>query len=323
MQYDVNVAAAQVLEDALFLYWLRPENALALASYVIHGKDLAPKQNLKYADIACGDGINTFFKCGGRFAKSFDLFLAGISDAKARLIADQNIDVYDVYDDSYAPIVINRPKYDYFLGTDHKTSLLKKAEHLKYYSNLLVKDLREDLPEVDDASLDLIYCNSLYWVKETGVALQSMKKKLGPGGVIILDVFTTNKKKLDWGKLYENTPESWQALLNRGRQQTNPGLRDEKGWESLFKANNMYVAETQDILPASLAHIWNLGLRPLFPVLNKIASYCTPENRMEIKEEWVEIFKELLLPVLEDPGIFSKDETVYRLQYTLKPNSQA
>ncbi|WP_019894270.1 class I SAM-dependent methyltransferase [Hydrogenovibrio halophilus] len=308
----------EVLKHALNLWWLRPENALALASYVINGVDLTPKNGEITADYACGDGVNTFFKCGGRFTEDFDLFIAGAGQQKTSDVAAKDIDVFDYYDQAYRPVIEQRPAKGVTYGTDHKENLLKKAETLGFYQSLHLADLRDEVKGIEDGSIDKVYCNSLYWVAETDVALQAMKRKLKPSGVMVVDVFTTEKKELDWGKLMPDTPDLWQQLLNRGRQATNPGLRDEISWEALFSGCGLEIVESRDILPASLAHIWNLGMRPIFPVLNKLAANLSGDNRMEIKQEWVEVFTELLLPVLDYPELFGKDQRHYRMQYVLQ-----
>ncbi|QKI89567.1 hypothetical protein [Thiomicrorhabdus xiamenensis] len=310
--------ADQVLEDALNLWWLRPENALALASYVVHGVDLKPTQGQKAADFACGDGVNTFFKCGGRFAPEFDLFLAGIGSQSTKDVAAKNVDLFDHYDEQYFPKVNVKPEVYYAVGTDHKQNLLKKAQHLDFYEALHLADLRDNVQAIASHSLDKIYCNSLYWVAETDVALKQMQDKLKPDGEMIIDVFTTEKKQLDFGKMFPSTSSEWQEMLNRGRQATNPGLRSEEGWRELFEAAGLEVVEQRNIFPASIAHIWNLGLRPIFPMLNKMAASISPQNRQEIKAEWVGVFKELLFPVLMAPEAFSQDQAKYRLQFVLK-----
>lgn len=312
-----KLPAAQVLHDALNLWWLRPENALALASYVVHGVDLTPYPGKSYADFACGDGVNTFFKSGGRFHGDFDLFLAGIAPGKTQDIAQAHVDVFDFYEDSYAPKIITRPGGQYALGTDHKDNLLKKAQHLDFYQDLYLADLGDEVPAIADESLDLIYCNSLDWVAETQQALSAMAQKLAPQGRMVIDVFTSEKKALHWGQLFPRTSSSWQELLNPGRQETNPGLRDEKGWEALFAQQGLEINEKHNILPAAITHVWNLGLRPIFPMLNKMVAQMDHSNRQDIKTEWVGVFSELLLPLLEQPQDFALDRRHYRVQYVL------
>lgn len=308
----------KILEDALNLWWLRPENALALTSYVVHGVDLKPHNGQRFGDFACGDGVNTFFKCGGRFSPEFDIFLAGISGQSTKEVAAQQVDVFDFYDDQYLPKIQDKPDCRYAAGTDYKENLLKKAAHLDFYERLHLADLRDDVIDIDAQSLDRIYCNSLYWVAETQQALNQLMTKLALGGELVVDVFTTAKKELDFGRMFGNTTPQWQEMLNRGRQVTNPGLRSESGWVDLFESVGLEIIEVRNILPAAITHIWNFGLRPIFPMLNKMAASITPENRQEIKAEWVAVFKDLMLPVLISPETFSQDPLNYRLQYVLK-----
>jgi SAM-dependent methyltransferase len=308
--------AEEVLRSALNLWWLRPENALALASYVTRGVSLLPGPGERAIEYACGDGVNTFFKCGGRFHPSFDLFQHGIRSEDASTVAERGLDVFDHYEEGYAPAVARRPARGYAAGTDHKEALLRKAGALEFFARLHRVDLREDIPEAE-ASLDLVYCNSLYWVPEPGKSLALMRKKLKPGGRIVLDVFTAEKKGLDYARLFPEMPPAWQELLNRGRQETNPGLQTEAGWERIFQDGGFRIRERRDILPSGLAWIWNVGLRPFFPALQKLAAHVRGASRIEAKAEWVDTWTRLLLPPLQNPEALGQGARV-RLQYALE-----
>jgi len=306
-----------ILYDALNLWWLRPENALALSSYVIRGVDLLPKPGENSADYACGDGVNTFFKCGGRFDKNFDVFQSGILKGETKDIALKSVDVFDHFEEDYSPQIIQRPSQKYNFGTDHKNNLLKKAEKLDFYNKLVLVNLEDEVQEINNESLDLIYCNSLYWVKRTDLALQHMVKKLKNNGKLIIDVFTVNKKSLDFGHMFPFSSPEWAEMLNRGRQATNPGLRSERGWDDLFGSAGLDIMDKRDILPPAISKMWNVGLRPIFPMINKMSSRLNAVDRIEIKEEWVEVFTDLLLPILEDAELYSTDINHYRIQYVL------
>lgn len=308
--------SSNILKEALNLYWLRPENALAIASYITRGTSLAPESGHKAADFACGDGINTFFKCGGRFDPSFDLFQAGVLKESTSQIAKKSLDVFDCYDSSYQPLILESPSIKYAYGTDHKSALLQKANTLNFYDELFEADLRDDVPVKD---LDLLYCNSLYWVKETDSVLNNVKKMMNSKSKVILDVFTTEKKNLDYAALFPEYPQIWHQMLNRGRQATNPGLRSEGEWEKLFDNCGYEIVSKNDIFPTGVAKFWNLGLRPIFPGLQKMVDYINPENRSEIKEEWVNTFYELLNPIFLNPEHFAPKEKSLRLQFVLEP----
>jgi len=44
------------------------------------------------------------------------------------------------------------------------------------------------------------------------------------------------------------------------------------------------------------AHIWDVGLWPISPVLIEMANALPPEKRREVKQKWIDIWEQLLLP---------------------------
>ena len=145
-----------VLKNALYLWWLRPENAMAIAGYCIYGKSIQPEPNIRSVDYACGDGINTFFKCGGRFSKNFDIFRNAVRTVNTKELLQSNIDVFDFYNKDFKPEIVHRPETSYNIGTDHKETLLNKASNLNFYDELLLADLAQPLP-IENESIDLSY----------------------------------------------------------------------------------------------------------------------------------------------------------------------
>lgn len=308
----------EILSSALSLWWLRPENGLAIASYCHNGYDFAPKAGQKAADYACGDGVNTFFKCGGRFDASFDVFGAGVSRQNSQEIIEKKIDVFDHFDDDYEVKISNQVDTGFSYGTDHKQNLLRKAQKLDFYENLLEANLNDDTA-IPDESLDIAYCNSLYWVAKPEVAIDHIYRKLKKGGVGVFDVMTDHRKALQFQLWMPNAPTAWQELMNRGREANNPGIRSEDDWRIAFEANgSAKIEEVRNIFPATIAFAWNIGLRPIFPVLNRMVESLTPENRQSIKEDWVEIWTDMLLPMLEEPTLFSENGIKPRLQYVVQ-----
>lgn len=306
----------EILRESLYFWWLRPENGLAIASYCIYGTSLKPAPNEVAADFACGDGLNTFFKCGGRFDHKFDLFRGGADIKKMSEIVNNKIDVFDCIEDKYSPVVRKKPDVKYSFGTDHKLSLLKKAKKLGFYSNLLHENLEKE-SVIENHSLDFAYCNSLYWVPDPSNAIRNISRKVKKNGSIVFDVFTKEKYKLDFCNLYPEVDQYWQKIMNRGRMENNPGLKSESEWEKIFLENNLLVQAKHEILPNGIAKFWNFGLRPIFPVLMRMIKYISEENILEVKNEWVEIWTELLFPLLTNPECFSDSDTKYRIQYVL------
>lgn len=308
----------KILKEALSLWWLRPENALALASYCIRGADIRPKPNEMAVDFACGDGVNTFFKCGGRFDFSFDIFGNSVHPATAKEIAENSIDIFDYEYELYMPMVSMMPACRYSYGTDHKKKLLNKANKLSFYDNLLHCDLRAE-SDIPNESIDLAYCNSLYWIPDPEQALKMIAKKMKPGGRLIFDVMTEHRKMLNFESLLPKMTKKWSDLMNRGRQYNNPGICDEEGWDKIFGYNSMTeIVEKRDIFPTAIALVWNVGLRPLFPVLNRLSNSLIDEVRHEIKREWIDTVTELLIPLLIAPENLVSTGPAIRLQYVLK-----
>lgn len=308
----------ETLESALSLWWLRPENGLALASYCLAGTDLRPTPGENAADFACGDGVNSFFKCGGRFAPEFDLFGGAVHPATSREIVSQGIDVFAHQADNYNPQIRQRPDRGYQWGTDHKPALLAKARPLGFYQHLLEADLRQPAA-IPAESLDLAYCNSLYWVPDVATAFDHIVDKVRPGGRLVLDVMTDRRSALSFDALLPAMPQAWRDLMNRGRQNNNPGILSQSGWEALFGRNErVEIVGCRDIFPSAIAQIWNVGLRPLFPVLNRMADAIAAERRPDIKREWVEIFADLFEPVLRDPGALMPTGPSARLQFIIR-----
>ena len=73
----------KILYDAISLWWLRPENGLALASYCINGINIKPLKSKTYLDFACGDGVNSFLSL-------VDDLILNLIYLKIRLILKKN-----------------------------------------------------------------------------------------------------------------------------------------------------------------------------------------------------------------------------------------
>ena len=50
--------------------------------------------------------------------------------------------------------------------------------------------------------------------------------------------------------------------------------------------------------------IWNVGTRPIAPLLINIANKLPAEDRLETKEEWIDYFLHFFQPIIE--GEFGK-----------------
>jgi len=312
-QRNGSADRAARLRRFLEAYWLRPENALwmALRSESLSRAELPPPT----IDVCCGDGVFLFLHLDGRFDLSFDVFRS-VADCSAR--TKQTADMFDFVDDRYAPRIVDRPSSTWNLGLDSKPSMLSKAASLDLYESVREHDCNLALPLHND-SFRTMYCNAAYWVKNIDSFLRESARVVRPDGRIILHV------KLDSLRRY--TLESHRALLgdrfleilDRGRVESWPSLASRKEWETRFAASGLSIESATPFITRTHAHLWDIGLRPIAPMLVKMTDALNAATRAEIKRDWVELFMELLRPFF-DPSVdlFAGNNEPGEIQYILR-----
>lgn len=55
-----------------------------------------------------------------------------------------------------------------------------------------------------------------------------------------------------------------------------------------------------------MLQIWDIGLRPLFPLLKKMTAQVKEPALLEIKKEWVELFEKLGSPIVENDRLLAQ-----------------
>lgn len=268
-------------------------------------------------DLACGDGVFSFLHAGGVFDDSFDVFQAvgGLDE-----VGPGHADMFDHVDARYAPRVVSWPGGTIDVGCDLKSALLEKASVLDFYGRLVPHDCNEPLP-FDEGSFSSVYCNAAYWITRIDPFLREVGRISRGGGRIVLHV------KLD--AIRDCTLESHRGrlgdrfldIIGRGRFDCWPTLADRTTWERRFAAANLRIESATPFITPTHARIWDIGLRPIAPLLVKMTAGLTPETRLEIKREWVALFGELLAPICDPAFDLSEHggEPV-EIQYVLTPD---
>ncbi len=295
-------------------YWLRPENAfwMVLRSNALSRVPMrAPS-----IDLSCGDGVFSFLHAGGRFDPSFDVFEAVRDLERANT---EHADVFDHVDDDYQPPIAREPDWRMDCGTDVKPSLLAKASRLGFYDRLLRQDHNERLPFENDA-FQTVYCNATYWVSEVDAFLREIGRITAPGGTIVLQVKLDAIKQFTFEKHREVLGDHWLHLMGRGRLETWPGLCDRRSWERHFAAAGLDVQRADAFVTGTHAHVWDIGLRPIAPMLIKTMNSIHAHLRKEIKRDWVDLFCDLLAPFCKaDLDLFTEPSEPVEMQYELTP----
>ena len=76
-------------------------------------------------------------------------------------------------------------------------------------------------------------------------------------------------------------------------------LADRATWEGRFGAAGLQIESATPFVTPTHARIWDIGLRPIAPLLVKMTASLSPENRLAIKREWVDLFIDLLSPICD------------------------
>lgn len=287
---------SSTFDELLNVFWLRPETAVwreidirAMEPFVFRSPSL---------DLGCGDGVFSFIRAGGGFDESFDAFraIAGLDKFFT------NVDVFDAFDESVSPVVTRRPAYSIDVGFDHKENLLKKAARLGLYRELRLGDANRPLP-FPDRSFNSIFSNIVYWLHDPEAAISEFARVMAAGGRGCLMLPNRTLPEFSfYNQLYVKTGDpDWAFLerLDRGRFADNiRQARSAETWEAMFNNAGLRVVNHVRHLSKTVIQIWDIGLRPLFPVLRQMAGLVAPEKLLPIKREWMEILRQFLEPVV-------------------------
>lgn len=285
------------LAELLNVFWLRPETALwreldirAMEPFIFNSPSL---------DVGCGDGLFAFIRSGGKFDQKFDAFQAMSGLDKFF----DNVDVFDAFNEQVRPVIVDLPKYQIDCGFDHKENLLKKAGQLGLYSSLKQGDANKQLPYPAE-SFNSIFSNIVYWLDDPQAVLIEMDRILRPGGKVCLMLPNETLPEFSfYNQLFIKTGNpKWKFLekLDRGRFSDNiRQARAQSTWEAMFKSAGLRIAGHKSHLSKTVIQLWDIGFRPMFPLLRRMADAIPPEELIDIKREWTTTLRQFLEPLID------------------------
>lgn len=307
-------ARSGLLRRFLQAYWLRPENAfwMALRSEALSRGELGHPS----IDMACGDGVFMFLHCGGAFDPAFDVFLDVNGLDRVR---DEHVDMFDSVSDAYEPTILAPPRGVIDVGSDLKPALLAKAGWLNLYARLVEQDANKCQP-FDDETFQTVYCNAAYWVVNIDLFLKELRRITRANGRIVLQVKLESMKRYTLEAYRDSLGGRFLDIIGRGRAECWPTLADRSTWEKRFARAGLSVEDATPFVTKTHAHIWDVGLRPIAPLLVRMTQALTPQKRLTIKNEWVELFHELLEPICHSSfDLSANGDEPAEIQYILKP----
>jgi|GEM_PF-394502 len=304
----------ELLRRFLNIYWLRPENAfwMTLRSAALSRVDFEPRS----IDVACGDGVFSFVHAGGAFDEAFDVFCA--VDHLDR-VHSEAADMFDGAADRYHPLIARAADWRIDVGTDLKPQLLQKAASLDFYRETIEHDSNAPQP-FDDHSFATVYSNSAYWMREIDALLHELRRITRAGGRVILHVKLKHLTEYNLEAFRPQLGENFLRIIDRGRKACWPALGTRAQWERRFSDARLDIVHATPFVTRTHAQIWDVGLRPIAPLLVRMANELKPQTRAAIKRDWVALFEQLLEPIC-DPGfdLFEQSSEPVEMQYVLTP----
>lgn len=286
----------QYLEELLNIHWLRPETALWRAI------DINSMQDFRFTppslDFGCGDGLFSFVRAKGKLDRNFNIYTTMTA-------MDQYFDNVDVYNcsEGYSVSIVNSPEYNISCGFDIKQQLLDKASHLNFYKNLLQGNANKVLPFYDGYFMS-IFSNIIYWLDDPASVLAELNRVINDEGeCCILLPDQSIKNYSFYHKLYiqdNNKDFEFLKKLDRGRMSENiKHAYDKNRWDKLILESGFKVKKHIAHHSKPVIQMWDIGLRPLFPLLKKLIDNVDVDLLNEIKKEWVSLFMYFIEPIVE------------------------
>ncbi len=284
-----------LLWEYLNLEWLRPESALWNAITASVMRESGHPFERPCLDVGAGTGLFSFIAAGGRLSPDHDLYRnVGHLDAFWA-----GADIYDQYHEPPNPSLVNqRPAHTFDCAFDHKENLKRQAAFLRFYDDYRIGDANRPWPFAA-GQFRSVFSNMLYWLDDPAHCFSELARILASGGKASL--FLLNPTFAASCPTYRSGDyPPYQALL----RQLNRGRADCRRWEvtdeeldRLAARQGFRILRKRPCLSPLILQLWDIGLRPLSPVLIKMANACSPDQRRRSKQEWVEICYQLLLPL--------------------------
>ncbi len=283
------------LEEHLNVHWLRPESALwdAIASSVI----ASVRFDSPSLDLGCGNGIFSFITAGGSFSPEFDWY--------------RNVDVKgfwthgDVYDCLRAPFepawIVRKPEASFDGALDGKPNLLRQAEALGFYRWVAASNANHGLP-FQEESFQTIFSNMLYWLNSAEASLKEVWRILRWGGRAFLCLPDPKLKEYCMSYHWRESGSPILHLLNRGRSESIRWTISQSELGRLSHSLRFKMVSHHSYLSPLTLRVWDIGLRPLFPVLIRMVEKMSEANRRSIKSDWIDTIRPFLKELVELDG---------------------
>ena len=220
--------------------------------------------------------------------------------------------MYDSYQNKGKVIIKKQTDYKISVGLDHKANLVEKARKKELYHKFVVADANLGLP-FENESFESVFSNIIYWLNDPVNVFAEIHRVLRSEGTCCVMLPAPNYLEASFYYTYyikRGKPEKYKflELIDRGRISDNLKIVKTYGeWRDIITKAGFEIMDCIPHLSKSLIQMWDIGLRPIFPMIKKITMYLDEKCLMEIKKEWVDLFQKIGEPIIYNEQ-FHKDE---------------
>jgi len=306
-----------VIDNFLDFFWCRLESGLwrtidCFSLQTSGALDLL-KNSRKTLDLGCGDGCFWFLAGGGKFHPKFD-FLFQATENLAEFYRGK-----DVFDDSLGKEIpiIKRSKVQFYRGFDIKSTLLSKADMLGVYRKLIQGDANNN--EFVEAEIyDYIFSNIIYWLDDLPKIFAGIHKSLSDGGkfVFFMPVDRFLECRPFGGELFlDSSYDDFVRAIDRGRFVSDiKNVLSEEEIRAMLGAAGLKVRHCSPHLTMSTIKLWDVGMRPFFPLLSNMAKRINTHDYLEVKNTWLKDWGPLLKDlIVADRSNISGENCCFKL----------
>jgi len=299
-KYNFSNETERLFKRLIVSMWLRPERALWDAYELAAVKFLlGPLKESPVLEYGCTDGINTFAMLGGEIKFNYDDYY-DLSNLKKML--NPTKDYFSKCKAIDLKVVLKKPSIQIDHGVSWKTAHLEKARRLHLYKKLMLVKINKDLP-FEDESQKIIWAPNLFWTnpEKLFLVLKELSRILSKKGRLVLVVPDKQQSKHEiWSALPKMQKKLFHQLDRGTVRNLTKNAKTLSEWEQAFSKANLKISRHVKFLPPIIGGIYQIGFRPMFPVLAEIYNEIRKNKTKDIlflKKTWITEVLDLMTPL--------------------------
>lgn len=189
---------------------------------------------------------------------------------------------------------------------------MNKASKLQLYGQFVEADANKKLP-FEDESFQTVFSNIIYWLNDPETTFKEIYRILKKNGkcCVMLPNTVYLESSFYYSLYKKGGREEFQflKLIDRGRMQDNLKIvKSYDSWKQIIEGAGLEIVECIPHLSKTLIQIWDIGLRPIFPILKKMTMQLEEDFLSEIKKEWIDLFQKLIEPIILNDNLLTQGE---------------